>query len=82
MLRLAEIGFFLVPFALFAAWRILGPRMPASVVWTTIALMLAMAAGTVWFGITNAIPPDEIYEPARIIDGELVPGHSVPKRQR
>ncbi len=79
MLRFTEIGLFLVPFALYVTWLIAGAKTPRWAVWSTVVLTLAMAAGTVWFGLVNAIPPDAGYEPAHIEHGQVVPGHAVAK---
>ena len=79
MLRLTEIGLFLVPFALYLTWLVAGARTPRWAVWATVVLTVAMAAGTVWFGLINAIPPDSGYAPAEVIDGVIVPGHAVAK---
>ncbi len=79
MLRLTEIGLFLVPFALYVTWLIAGAKTPRWAVWSTVLLTVAMAAGTIWFGLINAIPPESGYEPAHVIDGVIVPGHAVVK---
>lgn len=82
MLRLAEIGLFLLPTALYVTWLYLGAHTPRWLVWWTVAATLALAGATVWFGMENAIPPDERYEPARIENGEIVPGHGVSRKPR
>jgi hypothetical protein len=79
MLRFSEIGLFLVPFALFATWRILGPRTPRSLVWAALVLTAAMGVGTVWYGLERRLDTDEDYVPAHIENGRLVPGHGVPR---
>lgn len=80
MLRLAEIGLFLVPTALYVTWLIAGARTPRWAVWWAIGSTIAMAVGTIWFGLDNAIPADAGYEPAHVVNGEVVPGHAVPKK--
>ena len=82
MLRFTEIGLFLVPFALYLAWRVMGERTPRWAVVGAVGLTLAMAAGTVWFGLVNAIPRDEAYAPAEMVNGEIVAGHGVAPRRR
>ncbi len=77
MLRFTEIGLFLVPFALYAAWRIMGPRLPPAIFWAALALTAAMAVGTIWFGLTNRLDPDEVYAPAHLENGVIVGGHGV-----
>ena len=77
MLRLGEIGLFLVPTALYVTWLIAGTRTPRWAVWGAIGATLALAAGTIWFGLDNAIPADAGYEPAHMENGELVPGRAI-----
>ena len=79
MLRLTEIGLVLVPFALYVTWLVAGARTPRWAVWATVVRTVAMAAGTVGFGLINAIPPDSGYAPAEVIDGVIVPGPAVAK---
>jgi hypothetical protein len=76
MLRLAEIALFLVPFALYVVWLIAGRSAPRWAVWAAVAAIVALAAGTVWFGLDRAAPPGSIYEPAHIEDGTIVPGRA------
>lgn len=82
MLRLTEIGLFLVPFALYLAWRVLGERTPRWLVIAAGALTAAMAVGTVWFGLVTGLPTDQAYAPAELHDGSIVEGHGVPPRRR
>ncbi len=79
MIRLAEIGLFLAPFALYITWLIAGARTPRWLVWGTVVSTLAMAAGTIWFGLIHALPPGTTYEPAHVVDGVIVPGHAAAK---
>ncbi|MCW3477587.1 DUF6111 family protein [Limobrevibacterium gyesilva] len=79
MLRFTELGLFLVPFALFVTWRIMGPRTPPRLVWAAAVAVLVMAAGTMWYGLNRRIDRSEAYEPAHLEDGRIVPGHGVPK---
>jgi hypothetical protein len=81
MLRFSEIGLFLVPFALYATWLVLGRRTPPLLVWGALALTLAMGVGTVWFGLANRLGRNESYVPAAVVDGHLVPGHGVAPSQ-
>lgn len=83
MLRFSEIGLFLVPFALYASWLVLGRRLPAMLVWGAVALTVAMGVGTVWFGLVNRLGRNETYVPAAVVNGRLVPGHgAAPSRPR
>ena len=47
MLRFAEIGFFLLPFALFAVWWVLGKRATLRVLLGAAVVVVALAAVTV-----------------------------------
>ena len=82
MLRFTEIGLFLVPFALFVAWRILGERTPRWLVVSAAVLTVAMAIGSVWFGLVTGLTTDEVYAPAELRDGQIVEGHGVKPRHR
>ncbi len=82
MLRFTEIGLFLVPFALYVAWRVMGERTPRWAVASAVVVTLAMAVGTVWFGLVNALPKDDAYVPAELHDGQIVEGHGIPPRRR
>jgi hypothetical protein len=76
-MRWFEFGLFLAPFALFAAWRLVSARLrPAAVAGVTVAVV-ALAAGTLWFGLTHRSDPHEIYVPAHFEYGRIVPGHEV-----
>ncbi len=79
MLRLTEIGLFLVPFALYVAWRLMGPRLPPVAVWLALTLIAAMAAATIWFGLASEVDIGEAYAPARLENGVIVGGHGIPK---
>ena len=76
MLRFDEIGLFLVPFVLFVVWRILGARTPAWLVWAAVVAVVAMAAGTVWYGLDMRTSPDSVYDPAQLQNGRIIPGHA------
>ena len=80
MLRLAEIGLFLLPFAMYALWRVLGARSTPFVLWGTLACVLALAGITAWYGLSRALPRGEAYVPARLEDGHIVPGHGAAHR--
>jgi hypothetical protein len=78
MFRFAEIGMFAAPFALYAVWLILGRKLDARMFWIAVIGLLAMGAATVWFGLERSLPPDERYVPARLENGQIVPGHGAP----
>jgi len=75
MLRFAEIGLFLVPFALYAAWWVLGQRATAGLLWATAVLLAVLAAATIWYGLERSLPAGTHYEPAQLRDGVVVSGH-------
>jgi len=77
-----ELGLFLIPFALYAAFLlatragVLGPQ-----AWTLprvagllIASLVLMAASFVLLAQFSGAPPGSTYVPAHIEDGKLVPG--------
>jgi hypothetical protein len=82
MLRLTEIGLFLVPFGLYLAWRVMGAATPRWLVVAAVLLTFAMAVGSVWFGLVTGLPADQAYVPAELHDGQIVEGHGVPSRRR
>jgi len=79
MLRFTEIALFLVPFALYVAWRILGPRTPPWFMWLSVAAIGVLGAGAIWFGLTRRMEPGEAYAPAHLENGQIVSGRGVPK---
>jgi hypothetical protein len=78
-MRWAELALFLVPFALFAAWRVSVAYARPSVVWGAVAVALLLAAGTAVYGLSRRVPKTDAYVPARIEAGKIVPGQGVPK---
>ena len=76
MLRLAEIGFFLLPFLLYLAWRVLGTRATSGLLWASAALFVLMTATVIWYGMQNSLPAGSRYVPAEIRGGQIVPGHA------
>jgi len=78
-MRWAEVALFLVPFALYAAWRVSAVVARPSLVWGALAVAIALGAWTVWFGLSRGVPPNEAYVPARIEGGRIVPGHAAGK---
>jgi uncharacterized membrane protein len=75
MLRLAEIGLFLVPFALYAVWRLLGWRASAGLVWATTAILAGLAMTIVWYGLQRSLPAGSRYVPAQLQDTTAAPRH-------
>jgi hypothetical protein len=81
---LFEIILFLLPFGLYALWRRLNPEAEPS----SRTVLLALAgiglgmAGAVWYGLSVSAGPGAVYVPARMQDGEVVPGHAESGRPR
>ncbi|HUB11022.1 MAG TPA: DUF6111 family protein [Acetobacteraceae bacterium] len=77
MLRFVELALFLMPFLLFAAWRITataaGPS-PRLVLVSVVLLGLILAA-LLWFQREGALPSGSTYVPATLHDGRIIPGH-------
>ena len=79
---LTEIGIFLIPFALYAAYLVVtrsGVFTPDS--WTlkivgalTVAALVLLLASLVLLAQRTGAPPGSTYIPAHIDDGKLVPG--------
>ena len=79
MLRFAEIGFFIAPFALYATWLVMGSRAPRWAAWLAVAVTAMVAATAVFYGLRERAAPDLAYAPAHLEDGRIVPGQAVPK---
>ncbi|MGE0744048.1 MAG: DUF6111 family protein [Rhodospirillales bacterium] len=47
--------------------------------WIAGAGLACLLATMVWLSVVNVAPPGSEYEPARLKDGEVVPGRSVPQ---
>ncbi len=76
MLRLLEVGLFVLPFAVFGLWRLAGGGAPSpALVGGTVGLLLVFAAALVWFSLHDTLPPGQRYIPPRTEDGRIVPGH-------
>jgi peptidoglycan/LPS O-acetylase OafA/YrhL len=77
MLRFAEIGLFLAPFALFLVWRLLASRVRPALLWIGTVVLVALAGMAVGFGLHERMDPHARYVPAHMVDGRIVPGHGV-----
>jgi len=75
ILRYAEIGLFLAPFALFGVWWALGRRATGRMLWATVAVVAALAATTVWYGLGHRLPAGSRYVPAQLSDHAALPRH-------
>lgn len=83
MIRLAQLGLFVAPLALYLAWRLAARRGLAGPGPGSFALILAglLAAGAVLALVALRDPnrPGGSYEPARLgPDGRIVPGRVTP----
>ena len=72
MLRLAEIWLFLLPFAAYAAWRFLGPRLREPVAIGLLVGGILIAATMIWYGLERSIDDRKPYVPAQIRNGAIV----------
>jgi hypothetical protein len=77
MLRFTEFGLFLVPFALFVAWIVLGRRAQKELIWAAAAALVLLGGATMWFGVGHQLSRDAAYVPAQLENGRIVPGHGV-----
>jgi hypothetical protein len=75
MLRLAEFGLFLLPFALYLAWVFASKRARPVVFWGVAAVLVPLAGGLLWFGLADSLDANERYVPAHVEAGRIVPGH-------
>jgi hypothetical protein len=74
--------FFIVPFAIYAAWLSLQQRYPlvaeywsrGVLYWLTVAGLVCAVAGVLTLGVTLDHERGS-YKPAVMKDGQLVPGH-------
>ena len=79
MLRLTEIGLFLLPFVVFGLCWWFGTLSPSPRVLAAAFLCLVLFGGyLVWYGAANSFSPGADYVPARMIDGRIVAGHAAP----
>jgi Family of unknown function (DUF6111) len=77
-MRYVEIILFIVPFVVFAAWRMtaaVGGGPSPRVIAASAALVALLFAALLWFHREGALPPDTAYVPATLQDGRIVPAH-------
>ena len=77
MLRFAEIGLFLAPLGLFLLWRFLSPRVRPITLWIGMVAVVSLAGIAIGFGLRERMDPHARYVPARIENGQIVPGQGV-----
>lgn len=76
MLRLSEIALLLMPFAVFAAWRVLGRGrdVPGHALTAAGFALAVCASALIWFGLSRALPPNTPYVPAQLGHGGRIIG--------
>lgn len=79
MLRLTEIGLFLLPFAVFGLCWWFGSLSPSPAMLAFAVVCLAAFAGyLLWYGSERSLPPGAVYVPAQLVNGTIIPGHAAP----
>lgn len=79
MVGLVEIVLFLLPFGVFALWRVLAPHASRLAVAGALLAMLVLAVSAVTLYRRAAMAPHQRYIPATTLpDGTVVPGHAAP----
>jgi hypothetical protein len=78
MIRLAELALFLAPFAAYLVWHFTAAHGGPSPTVLAISAcgLVALAAALVWFALQERLGPGEVYVPAQLQDGRIVPGHA------
>jgi len=80
MVRLTEIGLFLLPFAVFGLSWWFGSLTPSpTVLVLAFACLVGLTAYLIWYGDERSLPAGTVYVPARLVDGTVVPGHAAPR---
>jgi hypothetical protein len=74
MLRVVEIGLFLLPFAVYVAWRLLGPHVRRELLLGAALTLAALVGLAFHYGLRDSLDPHTRYAPARIEGGVVVPG--------
>lgn len=76
-MRFVEIALFLAPFVIFAAWRLTAPLADPSprLIAASAALLVLLLASLLWLHREGAVPTGDVYVPARLQDGRIVPAH-------
>ena len=85
LLRLALL--FLAPFILYGGWLMIARRRAKShppgwndapLMWLSTAGLVLVIGGLIWTAVLSGEDRDGTYVPARVINGELIPGEIVP----
>jgi len=77
MLRLAEIGLFLLPIGLFVMWRVLTPHVRPVLLWIAMGCVMLLAGIAIGFGLRERMDPHSRYIPAHIQNGKIIQGTGV-----
>ncbi len=74
-MRFVEILLFLLPLAVFIAWRLIAPAGPPPkyLVWSVVAAVAATGALLFFLRYEDAAPPTAGYVPARQDNGKILP---------
>jgi MYXO-CTERM domain-containing protein len=81
-MRYVEIALFLIPFVIFAVWRMTataGGGPSRRVVATSVGLLALVLAALLWFHQQGAVPSGAAYVPATLQNGRIVPAHGAPR---
>ena len=77
MIGLAELALYLAPLAAFLAWRLLGPRVTPLYLGAALLAVLAIAGTGLGLFLRHRVDRREVYVPAHMQDGVIVPGQAV-----
>ena len=83
MIGVAELLLFLSPFAAFMAWCVLGPRVTRlylGAALLAVLAVLAVAATGIGLFLSRRVDRRDIYLPAQMENGTIVPGRAVPRQ--
>lgn len=77
MIGAVEILLFLLPFVLFAAWRVLAPYASRLSLMAAVLAVALLAIAATWYGQRERMGWRQPYVPAVTLpDGRIVPGHA------
>jgi hypothetical protein len=77
MLRVTELALFLAPFAAFAVWRLTSAQGGPSLGLLAAACcgLALLAGGLIWWTAQDRVGARDVYVPAHIEEGRVIPGH-------
>lgn len=79
MIGVAELLLFLSPFAAFVAWCVLGPRVTRLYLGVALLAVIAVAATGIGLFLSHRVNRRDIYVPAQLENGAIVPSRAVPR---